>query len=454
MTESEFRAVYRELIEENPLAVRAVLRVLELEFTSEVPTLAVTREERPRLLVNLDFVTKHCRKESYVKAALCHEFLHVLLRHTEQLQRLTPAQHLAWDAVINAILHRGFGAEYSGLMSELYADAVGPHRLLRPIEEPEDTDPLVNLHRGRCPGSTRHAEVAFQRIWKGLYQGTLVADDIREVVADLGDGADLECSTLLGGHGPRGSLDDEEAQPLPAVLEEALSRSLRSMNGSGIWRLPRRRGVGAPAYRNAVAAADEGVERWKRETFAVLKRLLRPDPHSAKIEQATVDSLLPVLSSSDRRAALRSLWSPFIPEASWPTQEPRRGGSAHVYLDVSGSMDAEMSILVKLLQHLCGYIRRPLWAFSDVVVPARIQGGKLLAETSGGTSMACVVAHLAENRPPTALVVTDGYIEQLPKELYRRAAATKLHALVTRDGDTRELHRAGIPYTQLGRLPG
>ena len=38
-----------------------------------------------------------------------------------------------------------------------------------------------------------------------------MADDIREVVADLGDVVDLERFTLLGGHGPRGSLDDDEA---------------------------------------------------------------------------------------------------------------------------------------------------------------------------------------------------------------------------------------------------
>lgn len=442
MTESEFRAIYRELIEENPLAVRAVLQVLEVEFTSEVPTLAVTREDRPRLLVNLDFVTEHCRKESFVKAVICHEFLHVLLRHTERLDRLTPAQHLAWDAVINAILHREFGAEYSGLMSEYYADAVGPYRLLRPMEE-QDEEAITPVEFG----------YQHQRVWRGLYWGHHTADDIKEVVQDLGEVASADRSLLLGGHDADGSLGDEQAKPLPPVLEDAVHRALRSMNGSGIWRTPRGRGVGAAAYERAVAAADTRVERWKRETFAALKRLLRPDPQSASTEFAPVDYSLPVLSSSDRRAAMRSLWSPFIPEASWQTQAPRRSGSANVYLDVSGSMNAEMPLVITLLQRLRGYVRRPLWAFSDVVAPARIRDGKLLANTTGGTSMACVLEHLAVNCPPTALVVTDGYIERLPKELVRSAGATQLHALVTRDGNASELRRAGIPYTQLGRLP-
>ena len=55
--------LYRELIDENPLAIRAVLKVLCVEFTDTVPTLAVTCEERPRLLVNLAFVREHCRTE-------------------------------------------------------------------------------------------------------------------------------------------------------------------------------------------------------------------------------------------------------------------------------------------------------------------------------------------------------------------------------------------------------
>ena len=60
MTEHEFRAIYLELIDENPLAVRAVLKVLEIEFTSEVPTLAVTCTDAPVLKVNLGFVAKEC----------------------------------------------------------------------------------------------------------------------------------------------------------------------------------------------------------------------------------------------------------------------------------------------------------------------------------------------------------------------------------------------------------
>ena len=56
----------------------------------------------------------------------------------------------------------------------------------------------------------------------------------------------------------------------------------------------------------------------------------------------------------------------------------------HVYLDVWGSMNAEMPYIIALLGRPSRYIRRPFWAFSDRVAPALIKDGKLVASTTGG----------------------------------------------------------------------
>ena len=225
------------------------------------------------------------------------------------------------------------------------------------------------------------------------------------------------------------------------------------MNGSGVFRSPKGRGVGADAYRNEVRAADTAVDRWRRETYAVLRRHLLPDPRSIAREPSSRSFALPVLSPGDRRAALRSLWSPFLPDARWETEHTARAGSAHVYLDVSGSMNAEMPLVVALLGRLSTYIRRPFWAFSNVVAPARIEQGRLIADTTGGTSMGCVLDHVARTKPRAAIVVTDGYIEALSPEQVAATAGTRLHVIVTRDGNAALLQRAGLPYTQLSRLP-
>jgi predicted metal-dependent peptidase len=88
-----------------------------------------------------------------------------------------------------------------------------------------------------------------------------------------------------------------------------------------------------------------------------------------------------------------------------------------------------------------------------VVAPARIINNRLRADTTGGTSIACVLAHLARTRPQSAVIVTDGYIEAVEPRWLSACAGIRLHVIVTRDGSPALLQRAGIPYTQLGRLP-
>jgi len=422
MNAFEVRGLLRELIDENPFAIRAVLKILSVEFTDTVPTLAVTAEERPRLLINLEFVNEHCRTAEHVKAALCHEFLHVLLRHTSLQGPLTPARHLALDAVINAIIHRQLGAAYSSLMSSYYADVKGLMQLLRPMTKDDG-----------CP--------SWWTSWSGLYAGTVLADDIEQLAQDLAASAAPNLDRLLGNHA-----DDA---PLPDALERALARARREMNGGGIWRGA---GPGANPYELLVNPRQAALADWKARTLAVLRRHLEPAPGSPRTP-VPVNARLPVLSPSDRRAFLRATWSPFLPEAEWAATAARPEGRAQVYLDVSGSMNAEMPLIVALLGHLSGWIRRPFWAFSTEIVPAVIERGVLKAGTSGGTSLECVLEHVAKTRPACAVIVTDGYVEQIPKRRMAALAGTRLHAIVTRDGNPSLLKAAGIPYSQLGRLP-
>lgn len=125
ITPLRIHALIAELIDDNPFACRALLRIVSTEFTTDVTTAAVTCGGEPRLLLNPEFLERHCQTEAHVKAVICHEFLHVLLRHTEGRGPQSWAEHLALDAVINAIIHRTLGAEYSSFMSLFYARAQG-----------------------------------------------------------------------------------------------------------------------------------------------------------------------------------------------------------------------------------------------------------------------------------------------------------------------------------------
>lgn len=445
MTPEHFTSLYRELIDDNPLAVRAVLKILTVAFTDAVPTLAVTCEARPTLKVNLAFVRAHCRTDDEVKAVVVHEFLHVLLRHTEQFTAITEAEHLALDAVINAVIHRTMGPAASRLMSRYYADEEGVRALLRP-PTPSEANANYRAVRPRSRASAPRRQLA--RAWRGLYDGLLVADDIRDLAKELMPPRRSN-TLLLGNHEP-----DQRHPPGEAaeVLADALDTALTSMNGSGLFRAPKGRGVGASAYQAVVPGARAALTRWQRQTYEILRRHVVPDINSAREAQPT-ETLLPVLSPRDRRAALRATWSPFLPDARWASERSRPVGSTYVYLDASGSMTAELPLLVTLLARLSAYIRRPFWAFSDVVAPARIEHGQLVADTTGGTSMQCVLAHLARHRPPSAVVITDGYIEHISAADVASIGATRLHILVTRDGTTTPFARLRLPYTQLGKVP-
>jgi predicted metal-dependent peptidase len=160
-----------------------------------------------------------------------------------------------------------------------------------------------------------------------------------------------------------------------------------------------------------------------------------------------------VLSPGDRRSFLLALWNPILPAARWDSWWEKPLGSAQVYLDVSGSMNAEMPLIIGLLNRLRRAIRMPFWAFSEVVAPARIEGGMLRAETTGGTSLACVLEHIARTRPECAVIVTDGYVETLPRKLVLSTRPARIHTLLTRDGSAEELQRAGLSYTQLPQVP-
>lgn len=457
MKSAHFESLLQELIDENPFAIRAALQILKVEYTSAIPTLAVTCEAKPRMLVNLAFLARHAQTEIQVKAVVVHEFLHVLLRHTEGLQPLTAARHLAFDAVINAIIHRQYGEAHSSMMSAYYADSKGLQKLLRPMNEVE----TKWLYKHGTKNSRNVPQWA--QAWHSLYAGSLVADDIEGLAETLGthvllpakdadfgpftlDHGQADTKDLLGNH-------DELGQELEGAMAQAVESAIQQMNGHGIWRSPGERGVGGPMVDALFPSNMAPMRLWENKALALIRRYITPDRNSRNRREELWSYRIPVLSPADRRAFLRAQWSPFLPESSWQGQRLKNDGTAQVYLDVSGSMNAEMPLVIGLLNRLGRHIRRPFWAFSDHVAPAVIENKQLRTSTSGGTSMLCVLDHVASTRPDAAIVVTDGYIESISRQQVAQTARTRLHVLVTRGGNPDLIAKAGLLYTQLEKVP-
>jgi len=436
--ESTFRTVLDELIDENVLACSAILSLSELRFTREVPTLCVTCTDRPVLCVNPDFLREHTRNDTDVKAVILHEFLHVLLGHTLARSQPSPALNIAWDTVINHLIQREFGEAYGEVFRRYYKRSKGLTSLLGPWTR----DQLDEVCRKKGP---------LLELRRKLYRGRVIAEDVLELVEQLQDTAkalDLPDNRhFIGNHDstiPWESLSRE--------ISTALSRTKRSLAGQDILGRSDMENYTELWKYSESAAASMG--RWERETLALLERCITPDQRG-RPEWKPQQAFLPVLHPGARRSVVQALWSPLFTDVPWDLQHREASGTCQVYLDVSGSMFGVMPALIALLGHFGARIRRPFWGFSTEVAPARIVRGSLECNTSGGTSINCVLDHVRKTRPQRVLIITDGVVEiPCPQILAAlRADGQEVCALISHDGAIDRIQSAGIPCHQLSVQP-
>lgn len=433
-----------ELLELNPLVSAALLRVQTVEIGDEVESAAVSVGERPRMLVNPNFVRKHCETESDLQALLFHELMHVQLRHGMDGAPWTKARHLACDAVINALACRILPKSHSDFFARYYRFAQGPMRLLRA--------PRLEELRDLRPGSRRPLrEVQFHGVWRALYRGEVGVADIERIL-DLPDVSHMSASErevlgdLLGDH-------HALAQPLPPSIEETVEAASARSTVIAKWK------GGAGQVRAEPMKSRKSPRRkpdpdWCRLALSLLRRHARPEDGRMQKAIEIRKSVLPVLHCGDRRAALRSMWSPILPFSEWPAITKGTAQTTQVYLDVSGSMDPTLGHLVDLLWGVRELIRRPLWAFSTQVHPASFVDGALQAPTTGGTAIRCVLEHIGATKPQAAIIVTDGLVELVDSEWLRSTAGIRIHVLLLPKGDDRRLRAAGIPFTRLPPAEG
>ena len=73
--------------------METLCRLTGIEADSEISTAAVECTQRPRLLVNPDFVRKRCRADEHLFLLVMHELYHIILAHTTLYPRVGGAEH-------------------------------------------------------------------------------------------------------------------------------------------------------------------------------------------------------------------------------------------------------------------------------------------------------------------------------------------------------------------------
>ena len=411
-----------------------LLGLLDITFSDATPTAAVECRATPRLLLNRDFVAEHCRADSDLFLLILHELHHVILGHTRLFPRVTRADNLVFDAVINAMLCQSVGRTVgTGLFERLYDFGKSPERLLRP---PPGWPHAFSAALRSLPD--REAEVI--RLLYGPPRGGATYLEIHELLRRQ-LGPDVPGVRLLGDHGPEQPDDPLLKQTIRSVVEDWPPPPL-PLRGRDEGRSPRDHWFtdnAAPGreFRQAFARL---LRRCGLDSTKSNHPRLRFRPDSREITRVSV---LP--DARDRRvAALRRITGrdPLVRLTSALEVKPRRlpVPVAHVYLDVSGSMS-------RALPHLVAVCREPfrrgelrLFAFSTVVSELT---GRDLARASfantQGTDINCVLSHLtglpARKRPRVVLIATDGYVGParadllscLPRLRFVAALAGEIH---------------------------
>jgi hypothetical protein len=374
----------------------------------EVPSAAVSCAGRPTLLLNPDFVAAHCTRDEHLFLLVMHELWHVMLAHTRLYPRATPAENVAFDAVINAGLARRFpGPEYRGFFRALNPADAFPGCLLRPPAGWPDAPRIPR--RATWPRGTREL---IARLYPRERERGVPAPLYAEILALL-KAAEQDAEPLL--IGDHGDPDAESALVDGTEFGEVLRRSVADWPPLG----PGARGLGGEVG-DWLATLGPPTSDARRVFATVLRRTLVP--HRSGERQARrgwvrrPSGVAPLPNPRDRQApARRALGVPDLLQVQAllvRQRAPEPPARAHVYLDVSGSMFTLLPDLLGLLLPHVAAGRAAVFQFSTEVEPlplADLRAGRL--RSTGGTHVDCVLAHaLATPRLRTVLLVTDGYV--------------------------------------------
>ena len=410
-------------------AFAALLRLLDIVESDSVETAAVECRAEPRLLVNPGFVARHADTPEKLFMLVMHELHHVLLGHTTLFPAATPIHNFIFDAVINGLLCRMFPArEHTALFRDYYYPGNFPMCLLRPPPGWPAKKRTIASGIAKLPEAHRQraAEVHAALYSEAGATYLEVAEVLPEVLAACGSGETVGEVPLLGGHGENSSTMGGLEHRSPLLFD--IVRGIVEQ-----WPQPPQPIQGRSLA--DVIATSKVVIQWKRSNRSLLRRLIEKvanEGTDGQVLRRTADRVpaQSPLPGFDRRAVVQGqlgfqplLWQT---EVSWVRWRPS-ADRVHVYLDVSGSMEAVKGALYGAILDCQAHVHPTVHLFStaveDVSIPEMRRG---VCKSTGGTDIACVAEHIAKKRISRALVVTDGWVGRPTGEHLAILSRTKL----------------------------
>ncbi|MDP3735235.1 MAG: hypothetical protein Q8R39_02285 [bacterium] len=414
-------------------ALDAFFRLTDIVVTDRVDTAAVECVAAPRMLVNGQFVSKHCATDEHLFMLILHELHHVLMGHTTLFKRTTVLDNIAFDAVINAILSQLFREPmYYSFFQKLYKPDRLPDALLRPpdgwpkewdipMSLPKPVSEMIRVLYSEASGTYKEVYDLFKKdtALKEHLAGAGIPLDGRGQDGTLGTGGDAQCP-LLGDHSPEGIVGRGES----AANSPALEGAVRSIVEK--WPMPPDPIRGRSSGRELREILLEKVKTpptAQRILERLIRKMVEEGPaggvtrYTLQDVDRTIEHPLPTLR--DRRALVAASfgWQPLVYRTSLEIRRRRKErGITSVYVDVSGSVARYRSLMASLVKPYVLRKRARLFVFSEVVdavTPDALKRG--IYKTTDGTDAVCIWKHASENGFRKIVVLTDGYVGKPPR---------------------------------------
>jgi hypothetical protein len=432
--------------------LEALVRLVGIHETTDVPTASVSCGVRTRLRVNPEFAAEYCSRDEHLFLLVMHEMWHVLLGHTTLYGRPGILENIAFDALINAGLSRQHPQpEYRGFFERLNPPDTFPSLLLRPP-----------VGWPRRPKYSFSGPSGTKELMMRLYPppGKNLPEPTYQEVIELirkANPSQAECARvkLLGEH------DDPDSNGNP-MLDDDFAEAIREIVGN--WPPPPRSLAGRDTGGKLMTSWVESTpaSRTTRDVFLeVLKEVLVPQrtgfQNSRRVEVQTTLGPGPLPNFADRTllAKRRLLGENVLPNQPGIIRYrlPDRPTRALVYFDVSGSMSSILPQLLGLLAPLASRGQVQVRQFSTVVSPvppdALLRGR---VDTTVGTDIRCVLEDILSRTIDRVLILTDGYVGQANADQVAALASRgiKVVSVLPADGWATDLE----PYSTIHKLPG
>ena len=391
-------------------ALSALLRLVDIVESDQVPTAAVECHIQPRLLINPNFVSQHAGTPERLLMLVMHELHHVLLGHTTLFKTVTNTDNFVFDCVINAMISRMFPQEeHLSFLTDFYSDKAFPECLLRPPTRWNGSTVKALPRAIRDLPEKLKDEVA--EVYRSLYSETGVTyQEVHDILPRLLDDNATAPAPLLGGHGQddatKGNLENRSP-----VLFDIVRNIVEE------WPQPpepiRGRSLADIIEQETVSARPSPSNR------QILRKILTKIADQSGIGRirrfGDSDMVMPTpIPLLDRRSTvMRALGGEplFYSGSSTHRRLTPTADRVHVYVDVSGSMNGIKDVIYGALIDCKEWLYPAIHLFSTSITDVSHEDiRKGIVKSTFGTDVVCIAEHMKANKVRRACIITDGWV--------------------------------------------